>query len=278
MADTEQGAWHGECDGGSDANFVQRHDGESTATFGSFHTENEVCLVSPDANGIPYVHCTSLDELQSEEEEELVLTDQDLDDADTHERKLAYLNTTFAMSHVEDLYQRRRLFDDSGSTVDVMVVWTKVAECVASNMTANCTHTAQTGTNIRGLIDLAVLETNVAFSLSNIATRLRLVHAYRDDTYEEPPREQLNVNNVMLADLTQVTDGKLDSVHVKRATYGADLVQMIVGNAQGCGIGHVGPEKTRAFSISRAGCAAGHYSFGHELAHSVRTFSSMPFE
>lgn len=264
----EHVGWHGECDGGYEANFVQQSNsgGDSSTpvvTFGSFNTGNQVCRVAPDADGLPKVQCINEEEFELEEEMDL---EDRLDDDDTCHRKLANLNVTFAMSHV-DTSHRRRLFDDSGSTIDVMVVWTPFAECFNSNLAKGCKLTAQTESNMRGLINLAVAETNVAFSLSSIRTKIRLVHAYRDNSYEEP----LEPGNwaAMLEHLTQVTDGKLDSVHVQRALYGADIVHMIVGSPGSCGAAHVGPNKNRAFSVSRSSCATGYFSFGHELAHSV---------
>jgi hypothetical protein len=46
----------------------------------------------------------------------------------------------------------------------------------------------QTELNIMGLAYLAVAEANAAFELSNVDTRLRLVHADRTPDYEEPTR------------------------------------------------------------------------------------------
>jgi Metallo-peptidase family M12B Reprolysin-like len=272
----DHGGWHGECDGGYDANFVQssfnnnhnNDDSANTATFGSFHTDSQVCRVAPDANGRPKLLCIHEEDFDTE-------TDIDLEDTlDTDEmyhRQLADLNVTFAMSHVvldDTSHHRRRLFDDSGSTIDVLVVWTRYAECVNSGLAEGCLLTAQTESNIRGLINLAVVETNVAFSLSSIRTKLRLVHAYRDNTYVEPPEP--STWTLMLEHLTQVTDGKLDAVHVNRALYGADVVHMIAGSPGSCGAAHIGPKMNRVFSISRTSCATGYFSFGHEIAHTVR--------
>jgi Metallo-peptidase family M12B Reprolysin-like len=247
----------------------------STATtFGTYRTGQQVCRIAPDATGRTTIECTNEDEYELEEEADL---EEVLDDDETHERKLASLNVTFAMSHVlADLHHhsRRRLFDDSGSTIDLLVVWTPLAECVNSKLSAKCTRTAQTESNMRGLIDLAVVETNVAFSLSNIETRLRLVHAYRDDSYEEPVATSTasNVWTTMLEQMTQVSDGKLDSVHVQRILCGADVVHLIAGSLGACGAAHVGPKKNRVFSMSQTACATGYYSFGHEIAHTVCGF------
>lgn len=80
---------------------------------------------------------------------------------------------------------------------------------------------------MRGLIQLAIAETNTAFELSGIATQIRLVHAYRDLEFIEDTTPDAMSN--ALDSLRSKTDGVLDSVHAKRALYGADIVNMIVG-------------------------------------------------
>ena len=98
-----------------------------------------------------------------------------------------------------------------------------MAECKQSGLSEGCLHTATTEINMRGLIDLAVAETNTAYENSGINTQLRLVHAYRDPDYVE------NTFSTALSDLQSQTDGQLDSVHSKRTLYGADIVAMLVG-------------------------------------------------
>jgi hypothetical protein len=119
---------------------------------------------------------------------------------------------------------RRQLYDDLGGNVDVLVVWTKKAECNNAGLPLGCTLTEATENKMRGLIDLAVAETNTAFELSGMFASLRLVHAYRDSDYIES-----NDIKASLKDVTGTGDGFLDGVHVKRALYGADVVQLIVG-------------------------------------------------
>ena len=266
----EHGGWHGECDGGLEANFAQRQDTTTgkSAIFGSFHTtEHRICWVAPNLEGESTVQCQSEDGLETDEEAHLDVS-ADYDDDTTHQRKLDALK--FAMDHV-DFSNRRRVYDDSGATLDLLVVWTPMAECINSGMPEDCEISAQTSANMLGLIDLAMIETNVAFSLSGIDTRLRLVHAYRDDSYQEPKEESISALwNTMVWHLTNPEDGELDSVHVNRALYGADLVHMIAGSKGTCGLSHVGPGTAKAFSVSRVICTTGHYSFGHEITHTVR--------
>lgn len=150
--------------------------------------------------------------------------------------------------------EHRGLVDDSGSTIDVMVVWTKKAECRKSNLAAGCTNTATTENNMRGLIALAVAETNTAYSLSGVTTQLRLVHAYREPNYVEATSDAFGA---ALSSITGTTDGVMDDVHTKRNTYGADVVALIIDDAAFCGMAYLGPSVGLMFSVTAWNCATG---------------------
>jgi hypothetical protein len=225
--------WYGICDGdASDANFVRRKDrkGNTTQVFGSVRIGSDVCLISPNADGVDQISCTAVADFPPEDE---AIEPPPLDDIS--DRALQNFHFGFHPNMVDDVETdvlhslrgnlRRDLYDDSGATIDVMVVWTKQAECKVSKLTSACTLTATTENNIRGLIDLAVAETNTAFQLSGILSSLRLVHAYRDPVYVEPTSGSYST---ALDQLRTSTDGKLDDVHAKRALYGADMVQMLL--------------------------------------------------
>jgi len=151
---------------------------------------------------------------------------------------------------------------DSGNSIDVMVVWTKKAECKNSGLSSSCTLTLRTRENMLGKIQLAVDETNTAFALSGVDTQLRLVHAYLEDTYVESD------TYTALEDLTFQFDGKMDDVHVKREKFGADVVSLWIETSS-CGLGWVGPIKDYMFSVVAWNCATGYFSFGHEIAHNM---------
>ena len=227
--------WFGICDGdASNANFVRRKDrkGNTTQIFGSVHVGSDICQFSPNAQGVDEMTCTAIADFPPEKEDDQA---HPPNDDDTRERVLQNLHFGFHPNRGDDVdidalqllrgNLRRNLYDDSGATIDVMVVWTKEAECKVSKLTTNCTLTAITENNIRGLIDLALAETNTALQLSGILSLLRLVHAYRDPVYVEPTT---NAFDNSFANLRSTNDGKLDDVHVKRALYGADMVQMLI--------------------------------------------------
>jgi len=213
--------------------------------FGSIHVGSDICQVALNADGEEEIHC--IPEADFPDEEETVETPEadfaneeeplEVPAEDGGARNLRFVtssssNLKSTTSSIRGSASRidlgfgdssRRLFDDSGGNIDVLVVWTNEAECSKSGLPVGCLLTAITEINMRGLIDLAVAETNTAYVLSGINTQLRLVHAYRDPDYVEP-----SSFSTSLGDLRSQTDGKLDSVHAKRALYGADVVAMIV--------------------------------------------------
>jgi len=151
------------------------------------------------------------------------------------------------------------------SIIDVLIVWTNLAECKQSRLSQGCTQTPATEANMRGHLKLAIDETNTAFELSGVKADLRLVHAYRDTSgYDESAGFSKALN-----DITNTGDGIMDDVHSKRQQYGADVVVLIISNPQYCGLAWMGPSKSRMFSVTGYNCATGYYSFGHEIAHNM---------
>jgi hypothetical protein len=166
----------------------------------------------------------------------------------------SFLNTT-----------QRQLIADEDTILDVMVVWTRNAECKNSGKSKGCQTTEATKTAMLGLIDLAVAETNVAFKESIVHATIRLVHAYQDPTYTEGSMSRA------LKDITY-TGGKyaaLDDVHTIRADVGADLVAMIINDSASCGVAWKGPGKGSMFSVTHHKCTTGYFSFGHEIGHNL---------
>ena len=222
--------WYGECEGDArDANFVQRTDESGDAiVFGSIHVGTDVCHVSPNADGIDEIACTPINHFP-EEEESVLAPPRDEDDF-VNRDKTRNLEFAFDSNAVVSATMHRDLQDNTTVVIDVMVVWTKEAECKVSGLNdmSTCVLTTVTENNMLGLIDLAVAETNTALQLSGMYSTLRLVHAYRDPDYVEPTS---NVYPVALEDLRNATNGKLDSVHKKRSLHGADLVQLFMSTS-----------------------------------------------
>lgn len=217
--------WYGECDNvntGGDANFIRRKDRNGrTKVYGSIHIGDDICTIQPNADGTTDdITCTPIIDFPSEDEPIEIAIENDVHVRNLHFGFQPDMNDD--VHHDHHHRTNRVLYDDSGSNIDVMVVWTKQAECKVSKLATNCVLTATTESNMRGLIDLAVAETNVAFTLSGIQTSLRLVHAYRDPIYVESTISFAT----QLTELQSINDGKLDDVHTKRTLYGADMVQL----------------------------------------------------
>ena len=146
---------------------------------------------------------------------------------------------------------------DDGSRFDVMVVYTPAARAAAGGTTA-----------MQALINLAVAETNTAYSRSGIIPRLRLVHQ-EEVSYTESGDFSTDLNR-----LTNPSDGFMDNVHALRNTYGADLVSLIIEGTSLCGLGWLMTTESNsfqalAFSVVARICATGNFSLGHEMGHNM---------
>ena len=148
---------------------------------------------------------------------------------------------------------------DSGSTIDLLVVYTPAARAAAGGTTA-----------IRSEISLAVEQTNDSYVRSQVAQRLRLVHA-AEVSYLESGEFPTDLER-----LRDTVDPYLTTVHSLRNAYRADEVLLLVHYSSNpyCGIAYfmdtvtVGFEDW-AFAVVELDCAAAYYTFGHELGHNM---------
>ena len=144
------------------------------------------------------------------------------------------------------------------SIVDLLVVYTSAAKAKEGGQAA-----------MEALITLGVDSANQAYSNSQIAMQLRLVH-----TAEVAYSESGNMNTD-LTRLQNTTDGIMDQIHQLRDQHKADLVALIVDNGgNSCGIAYVmtnGPRASfasYAFSVTARDCIANN-TFAHELGHNM---------
>jgi peptidyl-Asp metalloendopeptidase len=142
--------------------------------------------------------------------------------------------------------------------VDLLVVYTTTAKTQEGGQAA-----------MDALITLAVDSANQAYSNSQIAMQLRLVH-----TAEVAYQESGNMD-IDLPRLRNTTDGIMDQVHQLRDQHKADLVALIVDNGgNSCGIAYVmanGPRAgfaSSAFSVTARDCLAND-TLAHELGHNM---------
>jgi len=238
------GIWHGVCENGGDANMIKYNE----KIYGSIHAAGQICRLGPDSNGAEVMECVPESEYP--------------DEAEPKGHRM--LKNTLRLRGEDNPIDLLSTNTTEIAEITVLVVWTKKAECLNSGLDAICFCTNQTEANMRGLIDLAVAETNTAYDRSGVFIQLRLVHAYRDEEYSEPS----NISQTLLQ-LILKRDGRLDDVHRKRYEYAADIVALIVHDDYYCGVAYSGPGKNCMFSVTRWSCATGYYSFGHEIGHNL---------
>jgi hypothetical protein len=146
---------------------------------------------------------------------------------------------------------------DEGGEIDLLVVYTPRARRAAGG-----------GDAIASLVALGVAETNLAFERSGVEARLRLVEL-REVSFREAGRVESD-----LEILKEAHDGALDEVHALREAFGADVVQLVVEEGDGCGIaysmGRAGASFSEwAFSVVERGCVDTTYAMAHELGHNL---------
>jgi hypothetical protein len=144
------------------------------------------------------------------------------------------------------------------SIIDLLVVYTSTAKTQEGGQAA-----------MEALITLGVDSANQAYSNSQIAMQLRLIHT-AEVAYAE--------SGAIDTDLTRLrsnTDGIMDQVHQLREQHKADLVALIVDNGgSSCGIAYVmanGPRASfasSAFSVTARDCIANN-TLAHELGHNM---------
>jgi len=147
--------------------------------------------------------------------------------------------------------------------IDVLVLYTANAECRNAGSDRGCARNDTTQVAMLNRITLAVSETNVAYELSGINVNLNLVHV-AFDTYVEATSDAYSQ---ALRALHTKNDCNLDQAHTLRTTYGADVVALIIDDAQYCGMAYLGPGIDSMFSVTAWNCATGYYTFGHEIGH-----------
>ena len=146
---------------------------------------------------------------------------------------------------------------NDGTELDWLVVYTPRARRAAGGADA-----------IASLVGLGLAEANLALEKSGVDTRLRLVEL-REVPFVEAGRVESD-----LEILREDNDGALDEVHELRDAYGADVVQLVVEEGDGCGIaysmGRAGASFSEwAFSVVERSCINTTYAMAHELGHNL---------
>lgn len=116
--------------------------------------------------------------------------------------------------------------------------------------------------DIDGLIDLAVAETNQGYANSGINITVEVAHRAQT-SYSESSNISTDRDRY-----AATSDGYMDEIHTQRDQHGADVGVLILNNSAACGVAKaIGATASTAFAVVHHSCATGYYSFAHEIGH-----------
>jgi hypothetical protein len=255
--------WFGQDELGDPLNYVRGKNGTIAGSFVDM-AASQVFQFGTGADGSPTIVITATEDFPPEGDAVMPGSGGralQVEEESTTPTRPDSTNVLRGMTRSQD-QPGRRLGDDLGGNLDVMVVWTKKAECKNIGLSDSCQLSAVSTNAMIDRIELAVAETNTAFIASGVNTMLNLVHSYREESYVEA---STNAFGVALSHIKGTSDGVMDNVHALRDQYGADIVAMIIDDPQYCGIAYLGPKVELMFSVTAWNCATGYFSFGHEI-------------
>jgi hypothetical protein len=138
--------------------------------------------------------------------------------------------------------------DDSGQVIRVLVAYTPAVTAAHGDMDS--------------FIQLAIDETNTSYQNSQIAPRLELATTHQVDYAESGDYD------TDLSRFRENNDGFMEEIHVLRGAHAADVAVLIFNNDAFCGLASdIMADANGAFAVVHHDCAAGYYSFGHEIGH-----------
>jgi hypothetical protein len=170
----------------------------------------------------------------------------------------------FPRDHVESEYKQQVAV--SAAPLRAPAASTMVSPMLADTpvirVLVNYTPAAKASTsNMAGLIDLAIAETNQGYVNAGVNARVELAHS-APVSYTES-----GSNGTDRSRYASTDDRVMDEIHAQRNTYLADVSVLLTDGNDGCGNGSIYASATSAFAAVTADCATGNYSFGHELGH-----------
>ena len=143
---------------------------------------------------------------------------------------------------------------DDFSEIDVAVFYTPAARDGAATLKGSL--------GITALVDEMFENANAAYQRSGAMQRVKRVLLQEVTYTESGARTDLDK-------LTDKNDGVMDEVHDLRDEHGADLVHLISGAGDFCGLAWIGPRESFGFSLAAYNCEVKYYTFAHELGHNM---------
>ncbi|KAA0225772.1 hypothetical protein EDS67_21190 [candidate division KSB1 bacterium] len=118
--------------------------------------------------------------------------------------------------------------------------------------------------NIASLVAACEQSANETLSNSNVDAQVSVVHSVQV-SYTESGSTDTDVTR-----LQGTSDGYMDNVHALRDFYGADIVVLLIVNADYLGQAYqIGASASDAFCVVEDNAAVGNYTFAHEIGHLI---------
>jgi peptidyl-Asp metalloendopeptidase len=147
-------------------------------------------------------------------------------------------------------FERKSQLDTSTTELRILVVYTPRVESRV--------------TDVKGLVDLAFLETNQSYRDSGV----QIVATSATPAPLKVNYTEGGSHDADLAALQNKTDGKMDEIHQARDDSRADVVVLLIDDGSYCGLAsQILATKDTAFAVVYHDCATGYYSFAHEIGH-----------
>lgn len=171
-------------------------------------------------------------------------------------------SSKFPRDHVEAEYRQQLALSAAPTRATAASVSPMLADTPVIRVLVNYTPAAKGSTsNMAGLIDLAIAETNQGYVNAGVNARVELAHAAQVSYTES------GSNGTDRSRYASTDDRVMDQIHAQRNTYLADVSVLLTEGNDGCGNGSIYASASSAFAAVTADCATGNYSFGHELGH-----------
>jgi hypothetical protein len=189
--------------------------GDRAQITGSFWNKDDLYQISFDAEGNEVVLKQNANQFVDKE-------DPDDDHLDDNERRM--------LEEDPSSWSRELTYMDDPGTIDIMVVYTKGAMCAEAfkKKTSDCPVNTANQRPIEALIDLAILESNMAYKNSKIPAQFRLVHTHMDPIYSEygKPIEDI------IRNMKNNNGGFFAYIESMRESVGADFVVLLIEDSQ----------------------------------------------
>jgi hypothetical protein len=115
--------------------------------------------------------------------------------------------------------------------------------------------------DLRGLVNLAISETNQGYLNSGVNITVQLAGNY-STSYVESGSAQTDLNRFI-----GTSDRYMDTFHGLRDSNKADVAVLLFNTVETCGKANLRVDAATAFAAVSHTCATGNYSFGHEIGH-----------